>query len=413
MKNWIKFFNNRKVSAGFTLIELLVAASITSIVVSIAGTGLVSMISADKEAKSQNDRRVELNRALDFIADEVRQARYINRISAPVASRPSTTDTIETGTLQPILVLELPNAAQPIVYNIAKPHRNTVWRGPRVIYRWGPTFNNGTSNLNDSSAWRTQPLVDLVESSEPDPNPVCSNSWFPQPNAADRKGFYVCVAPNGRIAEINLLGRIQKAYNTSAQPYKVSSKVFARPNDIAIGAIGSDLFSVPGGVLTFSQPVALKFKVIGSSISCGAGGRSIPVTTKLMINTDADATYEDEQLVDSSTPLNLNLGTTDKVVVRGNATASWCGGGINNTYDSNNTNQVFALRNGDPVPNFNAFGGQTTIKAHLQDYTDPVTNKISIANNEVIYLFELGSTDRTSTAFDSQDLVILASAEPR
>lgn len=230
MKSWIKNFNNRKASAGFTLIELLVAASITSIVVTIAGTGLVYMISADQEAKSQNDRRVELNRALDFIADEVRQARYINRISAPVASRPSTTDTIEAGTLQPILVLELPNAAQPIVYNVAKPHRNTVWRGPRVIYRWGPSFSNGTSNLNDSSTWRTQPLVDLVESSQPNPNLDCSTSWFPQPNTADRKGFYVCVEPNGRVAEINLLGRIQKAYNTSAQPYGVKSKVFARTN---------------------------------------------------------------------------------------------------------------------------------------------------------------------------------------
>jgi len=414
MKNYLKIFNKRKASAGFTLIELLVAASITTIVVTLAGAGLVSMASVDKEAKSENDRRVELNRALDFIGDEVRQARYINRISAPVASRPSSA-TITAGTLQSILVLELPNTTQPVVYHIAKPHTNSVWRGPRVIYRWGPGFNsNGTyTNLDDSTQWTNQPLVDLVESSQPNPNPVCSNSWSPQPNAADRKGFYVCVDPNDRIAQINLLGRLQTAYNASAQPYKVNSKAFARPNDLAPGSAGSDLFSVPGGVLTSSQPTNLKFKVIGSSISCGAGGASIPVTTKLMINDDNDAAYEREIPVDGSTPLSLDAGTSNKIVIRGNATASWCFGGVNNTYNSDNTNQVFALRNGDPVPDFNAFDGQTTIKAHLVNYTDPVTNKISIANNEVIYLFELGGTNRSSVAFDSQDLVVLATAEPR
>jgi type II secretory pathway component PulJ len=64
-------------SAGFTLIELLVAMSITIIVVTLAGSGLIAIMQNNIKAEAETLRRVELNRALDFIGDEIRTSKTI------------------------------------------------------------------------------------------------------------------------------------------------------------------------------------------------------------------------------------------------------------------------------------------------------------------------------------------------
>ncbi len=73
-KAYSKIFGIQKNSAGFTLVELLVAASITTIVVAAAGFGLVTIAKANQKGRTETERRVTLNRAQDFISDEVRTA---------------------------------------------------------------------------------------------------------------------------------------------------------------------------------------------------------------------------------------------------------------------------------------------------------------------------------------------------
>jgi prepilin-type N-terminal cleavage/methylation domain-containing protein len=72
--NYLRLFLLQKNSTGFTLVELLVAMALTSIFIAAAGYGLVSISSANQKAKAETERRVDLNRAQDFIADEVRTA---------------------------------------------------------------------------------------------------------------------------------------------------------------------------------------------------------------------------------------------------------------------------------------------------------------------------------------------------
>ena len=64
-------------SSGFTLIELLVAMSITTIVVTIAGSGLVAIMQNNSKAEAETLKRTELNRALDFIADDIRESNMV------------------------------------------------------------------------------------------------------------------------------------------------------------------------------------------------------------------------------------------------------------------------------------------------------------------------------------------------
>jgi hypothetical protein len=80
------------------------------------------------------------------------------------------------------------------------------------------------------------------------------------------------------------------------------------------------------------------------------------------------------------------------------------------------------LVDGDVVPLFTPLGGQRTIDSFMKSTStnpltglpliDTTTGKVALAKNQVIYLFELGTTSKTSTAYDMQDLVVLATITP-
>lgn len=76
--------------------------------------------------------------------------------------------------------------------------------------------------------------------------------------------------------------------------------------------------------------------------------------------------------------------------------------------DSSKSNtRVYALRDGDPVPDTPGLNEQASIAEYVSDYVDTDTDTIRLKSNEVIYLFELGVTDLKSPAADFQDMVVL------
>ncbi|WP_010470668.1 type II secretion system protein J [Acaryochloris sp. CCMEE 5410] len=100
--------------AGFTLPELLVASLITSLVLTAAGFGLVRILQASQKSTAEQERQSELNRALNFMADDIKEA-----TSVEVASDPS-------------YLLKLIKAdSSEIVYYTGT---SSSWRG-RVVYR--------------------------------------------------------------------------------------------------------------------------------------------------------------------------------------------------------------------------------------------------------------------------------------
>jgi prepilin-type N-terminal cleavage/methylation domain-containing protein len=68
--------------AGFTLIELLIAIALTTIIVAGIGIGLVAIIQANERTEDETASRTNLNRALDFISDDIRTASNVSS-SAP------------------------------------------------------------------------------------------------------------------------------------------------------------------------------------------------------------------------------------------------------------------------------------------------------------------------------------------
>lgn len=407
LTKFIGDLNSQKNSKGFTLIELLIAASLTTIVVSLTGFGLVTIMGNNKVAKAQTDRRVELNRALDFITDEIRQARPISTNAS--ANLSTVAPTFISSGKTPVLTLQIPGVAERVIYYIAS--ASSPWLGPNVVYRWGPNFTaSGQYNTTAPSGWTYDPLVDLIVNITPDPNPNCPTNWVPNPAVASRTGFYSCVDPAGKSAEIYLRGQLINAVGSSVKPFQVSTTAFARPyTPTFTTGSGSSTSSGNSGTVTVTQPSTMYIQVLGGSITCGAGGVIVPTTTTINV-TPSGGTTTSTVLPSSTQALNLSANPGTTLTITGSALTGTCSGFGGSSYNSNthNGSQVLTLRNGDRPPLFSPFGSQPTIDTFLTRYLDPATGRITIADNQVIFLYELGATSSSSEAYDMQDLVVLA-----
>jgi prepilin-type N-terminal cleavage/methylation domain-containing protein len=233
---------NRGQTAGFTLTELLVASAITSVV--LAGSGLMTLLTADQAAEQRQNRRQELNRALAFIADDIRAAQAINlnaakqTVTANVALADAANrfpteipyrNSIE-GT--EVLYLEIPIPPLPppkpgeircsapefdrVTYEISpkrtsfftatSPLGDKLWRGPYLLYRHGriPGLDgriNPCSERDPSkpSEPQNEVLVDGLLNPNASPPPLCGTDSLPKPALSGIAGFYTCVT-GGQVA---------------------------------------------------------------------------------------------------------------------------------------------------------------------------------------------------------------------
>jgi len=240
--NSLKVFqsvSNNHSSDGFTLIELLVAMAISIVVIGVAGLGLVTIMGANRKAEAESLRRKDLNRALDFIADEIRMASRVNSTtnvtttasSAITAANAALSFNPSLGSIgTTVLYLEIPippdssvTCALPatvdrVVYDIRS--NTSTWLGPRVINRYGRIpRNDGTINPC-SNPVASEALVDAVEST--DINAPCVSPAV----RSGAEGFYTCV--DGRQVDLYLRGKLTDAYGNSTNTLNVKTKLFVR-----------------------------------------------------------------------------------------------------------------------------------------------------------------------------------------
>jgi hypothetical protein len=468
-----QLIRNRRSDSGFTMTDMLVASVITSVVVASGGVGVASMMDASTTSNAKSERRVEINHSLDFISSEIKVASQIDenghsKTDAEISSNftpPS--EQVDTTTVSKALVLTLPGLDTPVVYYSAQPVSGK-WSGPRVVYRWGPALNSdGTYEASDSSTWKHEALIDKIDGSGATPG--CESGWTANGSA----GFYACVDPNGKVAQINQIGQIKKlmgqteSYGMSLQAGTKGTTIDAMRSDITGGASIATLPSLPsppssptppppdafttsGGVTTFASTSTMTVRNLGGDITCGAGGVKIPVSGTINVNTTTTTTTTTRQKINrkwtdvtttktENTPISgapKALGTIGSDItfnnVPANAKLDITGAAGNNSvcnkysYSANSAtaqgSQVLTLVDGDTVPLFTPFGGQRTMESFMTSTsTNPLTGlpllnattgKVTLAKNQVIYLFELGTTSKTSSAYDMQDLVVLATITP-
>lgn len=243
-----KTITTQKPSAGFTLIELLVAVLISMIVIGIAGSGIVTILTINKKAESRTERRIDLSRGFDFITNEIRMARRINRSATTVANGTTVTiDDVVTsglslsalgsyGTI--VLYLEIPiTAAIPAICPAGGPnpgaappapaeHDRVVydirsdingWLGPRVINRYGRIPRSDGTIDPCSNPVASDTLADSISDTNISPTPTCNSPAV----LSGAGGFYACV--NGRQVDIYLRSRV-----TDTEAHSLTSRAVSR-----------------------------------------------------------------------------------------------------------------------------------------------------------------------------------------
>lgn len=182
-----------------------------------------------------------------------------------------------------------------------------------------------------------------------------------------------------------------------------------KQNDYFKGSIAV----VDNDVLPSASYVA-RVRVLGVQIT--SSGDPVPVTMRVNVGDDSyepfgaygglldllgnlneksypvDATFE--TMIPAGTPISVDA-------------MSWVNGkeylAVNSSANSSN---VIILKNGDQVPNYKPFDGQTAIQSMVAEHIDK-DGIVTLYPDEVIMLFELGTTNLTSTAADFQDLIVL------
>jgi len=206
MKWLFRSLKSHSKSNGFTLIELLIAMSLTSIMLAMAGYGIVTIMRANQNSGSEISRRANLNRALDFMADEIRMAKAI---AAPAAN---TVPAQSCGTTTGVLDLTMPDDSHIIYYvhNIST-CSNSLWTPTATIRR-----RQGTT---DSL------LVDalMVPSTLPG---GCTTAPL---SLQGTSGFYACLnQDNTHLVTLYLYGRLTDARGNVVGTYPVSSQITSR-----------------------------------------------------------------------------------------------------------------------------------------------------------------------------------------
>jgi prepilin-type N-terminal cleavage/methylation domain-containing protein len=229
---------------GFTLIELLVALVITTIVIGLTGSGLYALMNANQRSQTETTDRLELEQALAFMTDEIKMSqRVMTNIPLPSTGITGFNDASGSSDVQPILVLyPAPTSGlkNPIVYYLADPPNISVWLGPRVIYRWGPTllqngnYSDGNGHdvsklpLGSTVAYYNEVLVDrMSDLASAQASIACESSYsYPAPSVTARLGFYACIAPDQKSVKLWMY----KQPNASAKSQSLNALVVTRSN---------------------------------------------------------------------------------------------------------------------------------------------------------------------------------------
>ncbi|HVU64030.1 MAG TPA: hypothetical protein VHC70_08640, partial [Phycisphaerales bacterium] len=183
------------------------------------------------------------------------------------------------------------------------------------------------------------------------------------------------------------------------------------------GGVGGVKFDITNGTVVTQEPCDASVTIVGAAI--GSGSVNWPVTTRVKVGS---STIDPFGSFTSSTAGNVNDNKNPRTASLGSNIAagtsisvlgqSWEPTGKTASshmiVDSGaGSKNVKVLRNGDTCPNIAGFGNQASASTFLAPYIDPTSKKITIQPNQIIYLYELYTTDYSSAAADFQDLVVL------
>ncbi|PSB02946.1 prepilin-type cleavage/methylation domain-containing protein [Merismopedia glauca CCAP 1448/3] len=238
-----------KSSSGMTLVELMVAIIISAMVIIVASSALVNLLTVNQKAAAKIERRIDLSRAFDFMSYEIRTSRRINSSATAVADGTNTlienvvtstglnlSDLGSYGTM--VLYLEIPIIDNPpttcpvgsphaglppptptdydqVIYDI-RPNPSS-WLSPRIISRYGriPRSDGTIDPCEDPVS--SDVLVDSISDRDITPTPNCTTPGV----LSGGGGFYACV--NGGLVDLYMQSKLG-----DLKTHNLASKAFSR-----------------------------------------------------------------------------------------------------------------------------------------------------------------------------------------
>ncbi|NJL51822.1 MAG: hypothetical protein HC930_05600 [Hydrococcus sp. SU_1_0] len=192
-------------------------------VIGALGFGLMTVLQTSQTESSKIKARTENSRALDFISDEVRRARTIGTDGTNAGRTfDPTTETI-------VLSLDIPSitASGRIVYYLKSTGLGN-WKGPQVLYRWGPPLD--ADGNYTTAAWGHEALIDGINDTPIASSALTSSCPSPglvSPVSDPPSGFYACITGTN-TAQLFLTGQTKTASGEYDDSQTNDSQVVAR-----------------------------------------------------------------------------------------------------------------------------------------------------------------------------------------
>jgi prepilin-type N-terminal cleavage/methylation domain-containing protein len=282
MKAYCHLLINQRVRSGFTLIELMMASMLTLVVVGAAGYGTVVMLRENTASSIASDTQYNLNRAADFIIEEIKMANSV--VTTAPSPLPSGCTTFVLGLNMAGLTNPTSGQTNSILYCLATTTASDVWLGKNVISRYGPALNADGSY--GTGTWTLSPLVDLI--AETPQSSTCPTNWTRIPSGTP-KGFFVCIEnTTQKMIELHLSAsaldiNANKAQttqwinpNTSSRlggmaTYEVVTQTYIRaPNNVTIAA-SPTVTKGSNATFTFTRSGDTSSALTGSFTVSGSG----------------------------------------------------------------------------------------------------------------------------------------------
>ncbi|WP_319422317.1 PulJ/GspJ family protein [Pleurocapsa sp. FMAR1] len=228
--------NKFNANSGFTLIELLIGLFMSIFVIGALGFGLVTVLGTTQSENSKAKARNENSRALDFISDELRRARKIetNATNAPrfTVSGATVVLALDIPLINDSVTLDTdsdPNIKDERVIYYLKSNSGTNWKGPQVLYRWGPPLNaNGEYSPKPAgtiNSWTEQALIDGINNTTVT-SPCTTGTVTP----TNPTGFYACITGTN-TAQLFLTGQTKTASGVNNDSQTNDTQVVARARE--------------------------------------------------------------------------------------------------------------------------------------------------------------------------------------